>query len=69
MKYSCRPYSSFIIVVPIFLSDQVVLYIIACIKLFVEKCMYQYTKHVHVKLSPKFEILKVEIKKHAPYEN
>ena len=39
-----------------FSSDQVVSYISACAKLFGCMCMYQYTKHLYVKLSSNFEI-------------
>ena len=43
----------------IFLIDKVVLYIIACTKLFRDKCMHQYTKNLlYVKLSLNFETLK-----------
>ena len=43
-----------------FRSDQFVSYIIECSKLFWDKCIHQSTRHGYVKLSSKFEILKIE---------
>ena len=39
-----------------------VLYIIVCTKLFKDKCMHQYTKHIYVKLPVNFEILRQKLK-------
>ena len=42
---------------------------VSCNRLFRDKSLYQYTKHVYVQSSSNSEILKVEIEEHALYDN